>query len=138
MRILALDWGTVRIGAAVSDPDGKIAFPLEKFIDSKNAPEEIKKITNDLQAEKILVGLPKGLMGQDTASTAAAEKFIADLKLTVGLPIELLDERFSSVAAGKTLASQGLKEKDQREMKDNIAAQLMLQQYLDTSVSSRT
>lgn len=132
MRILALDWGTVRVGAAVSDPDGKIAFPLDRFIESKKAIEEIKKIITELQVEKLLVGLPKGLSGQDTAATAQAEEFIGRLKTSVGQPVELMDERFSSVAAAKTMAGSGASEKEQREMKDNIAAQLMLQQYLDT------
>src|SRR3989338_4450 len=130
MRMLALDWGTVRIGGAVSDPEGKFSFPLEKFIDSKNALAEIKQIISDLGVEKVLIGLPKGLAGQDTASTQSAEVFIALLKSQLVQPVEILDERFSSVAAGKTLASQGLSEKSQRDMKDNIAAQLMLQQYL--------
>lgn len=132
MRYLALDWGTVRVGAAVSDPDGKIAFPLEKHIESKNAVEEIKKIIDELQVEKVLIGLPKGLAGQDTQSTASTQEFIEALKSKIGQPIEILDERFSSVAAGKALASQGISEKDQRGIKDNIAAQIMLQQYLDT------
>lgn len=132
MRILALDWGTVRVGAAVSDPDGKIAFPLDRFIESKNAIDEVKKIVEELKVEKILVGLPKGLAGQDTESTTRTEKFVTDLKTAVGQSIELLDERLSSVAAGKTLSNMGVSEKDQREIKDNLAAQLMLQQYLDT------
>jgi putative Holliday junction resolvase len=131
VRYLALDWGTVRIGAAVSDPEGKIAFPLDKYIDSKNAIDEIKKIIEELQVEKILVGLPKGLNNQETESTREAVKFIENLKNQVGPPIETLDERFSSVAAGKTLTDQGISEKDQRSIKDNIAAQIMLQQYLD-------
>lgn len=132
MRILALDWGTVRIGAAVSDPDGKIAFPLDKFIDSRNAIDEIKKIISELSVEKVLAGIPKGLGGQDTASTAAAQEFINVLKSQIGQPVEILDERFSSVAAGKTLSEAGMKEKDQRAIKDNLAAQQMLQQYLKT------
>lgn len=131
MRYLALDWGTVRVGAAVSDPDGKIAFPLDKYLDSKNAIDEIKKIINELQVDKILVGLPKGLSGQDTDSTKAAREFIENLKNQVGPPIETLDERFSSVAAGHALTDQGISEKNQRNIKDNIAAQIILQQYLD-------
>jgi len=130
MRILALDWGTVRVGAAISDPDGKFAFPLDKFIDSQNAIEEIKNIIAESQVEKVIIGLPKGLAGQDTPSTARAEEFIAKLKTVVAQPIELMDERFSSVSAGKTLTSLGVKVKDQRAMVDNLAAQQMLERYL--------
>ncbi|HTL39724.1 MAG TPA: Holliday junction resolvase RuvX [Methylomirabilota bacterium] len=132
MRILALDWGTVRIGAAVSDPDGKIAFPLDHFIESQKATSEIKKIISELQVDKIVVGMPKGLSGQSTQSTESVKDFISKLQQQVSAQFEVLDERFSSVAAGKTLASDGMPEKDQRSIKDNIAAQIMLQQYLDT------
>jgi putative Holliday junction resolvase len=132
MRVLALDWGTVRIGAAISDPEGKFAFALEKFIDSKEAIEEIKKIVTDLEVEKIILGSPKALSGQDSQSSKKVLDFQESLKLHIHIPIDLLDERFSSVAAGKALRAQGVSEKKQRAVKDNVAAQLMLQQYLDT------
>ncbi len=131
MRTLALDWGTVRIGAAVSDPDGKIAFPLDKFIESKNGVAEIKKIVDELEVEKILLGQPKNLSGGDTQTTDLVEKFRQDLGLEVPCPIEYIDERFSSVGAAKTLGNQGLKEKSQRGLVDNLAAQQLLQSYLD-------
>ncbi|MBI3952360.1 MAG: Holliday junction resolvase RuvX [Candidatus Doudnabacteria bacterium] len=131
MRILALDWGTVRIGVAISDPDGKIAFPLDKFIEPKNALGEIKKIVAELQVEKILVGWPKGLGGQATKSTDQVEKFVETLKSEIGQPLELLDERLSSIQAGNTLSAAGVSEKEQRNIKDNITAQIILQQYLD-------
>ena len=132
MRYLALDWGTVRMGAAVSDPDGKIAFPLDRFIDGQHAIGEIKKIIQELEVEKILVGLPKGMAGQDTKTTEAVQKFLAELRSQVAPSVEVFDERLSSVAAGKQLSAQGVKVRDQRELKDNLAAQMMLQQHLDT------
>jgi putative Holliday junction resolvase len=131
MRILALDWGTVRVGGAISDPDGQFAFALEEALEAKTSIEEIKKLIAEKEVGKIIIGLPKSLGGQDTASTTGAEKFIEKVR-QLGVEVETVDERFSSVAAGKALGSQGIKEKDQRGMKDNMAAQLMLQQYLDT------
>ena len=136
MRFLALDWGTVRIGASVSDPDGKIAFPLDRFIDPSNAIDEIKKIVDELKVDKILVGMPKSLTGQETPSSGAVKEFIAKLQEKVATEFEILDERFSSVAAGKSLTQDGVSQKDQRAIKDNIAAQIMLQQYLDAKVIS--
>ena len=133
MRYLALDWGTVRVGAAVSDPEGKIAFPMEHILETKNSIEEIKKLATELQVEKILIGLPTNLSGESTASTDKTLRFIEKIKVETGLPVESFDERFSSIGAGKVLSTSGMKEKDQREIKDNIAAQLMLQQYLDTN-----
>jgi len=132
VRILALDWGDVRIGAAISDPDGKIAFPLEKIITAKGAVAEIKSIVSDLEVEKILIGLPKNLSGQEGESTKKVESFAASIQKEIGCPIELVDERFSSVEAGNKLDDAGMNQKKQRTIKDNIAAQTILQQYLDT------
>ena len=134
MRILALDWGTVRVGGAVSDPDGKISFPLEKFIESKNAFAEIKKLVSDLGVEKILIGKPKTLEGKISKSTELAENFAQKLK-ELNLPIESVDERLSSIGASKTLSSQGIKKKNQKELTDNLAAQQMLQTYLDNKTN---
>lgn len=131
MRVLALDWGTVRVGAAISDPEGKFAFALEQVIPAAEAMAQISKIVADLEVEKIVIGLPKGLSGQDTESTAKAEKFIEKIKQKISLPVETLDERLSSVAAGKMLSGQGISQRNQKEIKDNVAAQIMLQQYLD-------
>ena len=131
MRILAIDWGTVRVGAAVSDPDGKIAFPLDHFIESKTAVDEIKKLINELGIEKILIGVPKAMSGAGTASTEAVEKFVIALKDQIACQIEYADERLSSIGASKTLTQAGLNQKEQRGLVDNIAAQQMLQTYLD-------
>ncbi len=111
MRVLALDWGTVRIGGAITDELGKIAFPMEKFIESKNATSEIKKIVDEKDVQKIIVGLPKNLSGEDTDSTKLVEEFAKELKEKVGVEVEFFDERFSSVGATKTLSNQGLSKK---------------------------
>jgi putative Holliday junction resolvase len=131
MRILALDWGTVRIGGAISDPDGKIAFPLQNFIDSKNAIPEIKKIIDELEVEKILIGNPISLSGEDTNSTDKVKEFVSKLQSEIACKIEYIDERLSSLGASKTLTQAGIKQKDQRGLVDNLAAQQMLQAYLE-------
>ncbi|OGE74221.1 MAG: hypothetical protein A3C49_01990 [Candidatus Doudnabacteria bacterium RIFCSPHIGHO2_02_FULL_42_25] len=133
MRILALDWGDVRIGAAISDPEATIAFPLDKVIDAKVAVSEIKKIITDLDVEKIIIGNPKNLSGDRAASATRVEDFVRILKEYTSCKFELVDERFSSVQARNKLHEAGMKEKKQRTIKDNIAAQIMLQQYLDTN-----
>lgn len=135
MRTLGLDWGEVRVGAAISDPDGKIAFPLEKVLDATEAPDEIKNIVIDLGVEKIIIGMPKNLSGQETPSTKKVEEFVKNLKERVACKLEMVDERFTSVEAGKKLSDSGMNEQKQRIIKDNIAAQIMLQQYLDTVIN---
>jgi len=132
MRVLALDWGTKRVGLAVSDEGEKIAFALDKPIDSKDAINEIKQLVQKLEIGLILIGLPKNLKGEEASSAKKLKLFADDLFKAVGIPLNFVDERFTTVEAGKRLKEQGIKQKDQRGIKDNIAAQLMLQQYLDT------
>jgi putative holliday junction resolvase len=131
MRILALDWGTVRVGAAISDPDQTIAFPLNKIIPGKTAIQEIKKICKEEEVETILLGLPKTLSNADSESTKKVYKYKDELEQATGIGVELIDERLSSVGAQKTLSNAGLNEKKQKDIKDNIVAQFLLQTYLD-------
>lgn len=132
MRVLALDWGTKRVGAAISDETKKIAFPLDETIGSKDAIAEIKQLAERFEVDLILLGLPKNLKGEETGSSKKLKIFAETLRKSVGVPITYIDERFSTVHAGEKLTEQGIAAKDQRGIKDNIAAQLMLQQYLDT------
>ena len=131
MRVLALDWGTVRIGVAISDPDGKIAFPLDQSIENKNAILEIKKVIEEKEVGKILIGLPKSLSGGTNKSTESVEQFLSKLQEHIICPIEYIDERLSTVGASKILTEQGVSQKEQRGLIDNLTAQQMLQQYLD-------
>jgi putative holliday junction resolvase len=132
MRILALDWGEVRVGMAISDEDQKIAFPLDRVIDRKDAVAEIKSVVLQYGVEKVIMGLPTALSGEENSSTQKVKEFAAQLNKEIGVRIDFVDERFSSVGAGKTLTAQGMPEKEQRQIKDNIAAQQMLQQYIDS------
>lgn len=132
MRILALDWGRVRIGAAVSDETEKIAFALDKFFEMQKGIEDLIRFVSEKGIERIIVGNPISLLGESGESSRQASEFVEKLGKKIDIPIEMLDERFSSVAAEKVLTSQGMKQKEQRLIKDNIAAQIMLQQYLDT------
>lgn len=131
MRILALDWGTVRVGAAVSDLSGTIATPMQEAYETKTALSEIPKTVTDLQVEKILVGMPKNLSGAQTGSSEQVARFIEQLQAKITCPIETLDERFSSIGAIKTLSAQGVSYKNQRGQVDNLAAAQLLQSYLD-------
>lgn len=133
MRVLGLDWGSVRVGAAISDPSGKIAFPLQKFIDKSTSVAEIKKIVDEQKVEKIIVGLPKTLAGEDGLAAKKVEEFINDLKEKVICPIEQVDERYTTLEATKKLNNAGMDEREQRSVRDNVAAQIMLQQYLDNN-----
>lgn len=132
MRILALDWGTKRVGAAISDEEQKIAFPLEESVETKNAVDEIKNIISRYEVGKILLGLPKNTTGDEKLSARSLRKFANGLGKIVSVPIEYIDERFTTVEATKLLRTQGLTEKKQRAIKDNLVAQIILQRFLDT------
>lgn len=132
MRILALDWGEVRVGAAISDEETKIAFPLKLAFTSENAIEEIKHMIGQQHIGLILIGLPKNLSGKEEKSAEKMKRFASELAQAAKVPVKQVDERFTSVQAGKILSAAGLSEKKQRGIKDNIAAQIMLQQYLDS------
>ena len=132
MRILALDWGTVRIGAAISDPDGILAFPLDKHVDASNAEEDIKNLVTEYRVEKIIIGLPKTLSGETGVSAVKSQEFMEKLKENIFCDFEMVDERLTSAEAEKKLTLQGINGEKQRSILDNIAAQIMLQQYLDT------
>ncbi|MGE5392271.1 MAG: Holliday junction resolvase RuvX [Candidatus Saccharibacteria bacterium] len=132
MRILALDWGTVRIGAAITDEDQRIAFPLDKTIAASEYVAEIKQLVLEKGVGMILLGFPLNLQGDQGSSAEKVKQFAREINRETGVAVELVDERFTSEAAGNLLEDQGLNGKQQREIKDNIAAQLMLQQYIDT------
>jgi len=132
MRTLALDWGERRIGGALSDEEGKFAFALGKYFEPKTAIQEIAQLIHEKQIGQILIGQPLSLSGESNASSKKVQNFCNELKQLIAVPILFIDERFSSVGSQKILEFQGLNQKKQREIKDNITAQQMLQSYLDT------
>lgn len=132
MRLLALDWGTVRIGAAISDEDGRIAFPLDKPIGAPDSLSEIRQLVIEKGVGKIILGFPLNLQGKESDSAEKVRAYARQLNQETGLSVEMIDERFTSKAAGDLLKDQGMGERGQREIKDNIAAQLLLQQYIDS------
>jgi putative holliday junction resolvase len=138
-RILGIDYGTKRIGIAVSDPLRIIAKGVRTVQNSPRALEEITNICREYDPEKIVVGYPLTLNGDAGASVQEVNKFIARLEAATHLEIVRVDERFTSVIAQQTLIDMGVKKK-QRQMKgtiDMIAAALILQNYLDQLGSDR-
>ena len=133
MRILALDVGKKRIGMAVSDALGITAQPLETF-NRKNKYadfEQIKKIAGDMNVSKIVVGLPLNMNG--TAGNQAKEiyNFVEGLKEGLKIPVQLWDERLSTIEANRVLLQADVSRRKRKKLDDKIAAQLILQSYLD-------
>lgn len=120
-KVLALDYGTKRIGIALSDETKTIAMP-KPYIPTSEKGVLLDLIKNN-EVEKVLLGLPTGLSGQDTDMTREVRGFGEWLKINVALPIEFIDERFSSKEVERITTD--------RELIDSIVAQQMLERYLE-------
>lgn len=133
-RILCIDYGSKRIGTALSDPGKTIASPF-KTLDFKSEEiliSEIASLIEEYDVEMLVIGYPIGMKGQKTLQTKITEKFVETLKSSISLPIVWIDERLSSVEAERALRSQGIKPSRHKAMIDTTAAALILQTYLDS------
>jgi putative Holliday junction resolvase len=133
LRVLGLDHGVRRIGVAVSDATGTIATPLS-VIDRRgeDVAEALRSIVDEYEAELIVVGLPVHLSGEEGASAQAARAFAETVAEATGLPVALQDERFTTVTAEDALLEGGVRRETRREVRDKVAAAVMLQGFLDS------
>ena len=131
-RILGVDYGDVRVGLALSDTTKLIASPF-KTIQNKNSGlliSELKEIISENDVESIVVGIPIGMKGQNTNQTVKVKVFAQSLSILC-LPIFMEDERLSSIAAKKSLVMENIKTGHNKEIIDQRAAAIVLQQFLD-------
>ncbi len=101
VRVLALDYGSARCGCAVSDPTGLLATPIEPVLraNTRRGIGRLRELVEQVGAERVIVGLPLSLSGEDTSQTREAREFAARLERALELPVELYDERFTTVLA---------------------------------------
>lgn len=133
MRILAFDYGTKRIGIAVTDPLQIIATGLDT-IHPKDIIDYLKKYLSSEQVELFVVGEPRQMDGSPSQSTPHIKGFITTLKKNFpDIPIERIDERFTSKMASAVVAQSGFKKTDRqnKERLDTISATIILQTYLE-------
>lgn len=133
MRIIGLDIGDKTIGIAVSDEMGWTAQGLKTLI-RKGFNEElssIKEIIEEYGVKEILVGLPKNMNGSIGPQGKKVITFVERLKTALPLPVLLWDERLSTVRAEKVLLEADISRKKRKGLKDKLAAQFILQGYLD-------
>lgn len=104
MRVLALDYGRARCGCAVSDPTGVLASPLEPVLapTTRRGLARLRALVRELDAGRVIVGLPVSLSGRDSAQTVETRAFAARLEQELPVPIELYDERFTTRLAERT------------------------------------
>lgn len=131
-RVLGVDPGTKRVGLAVSDPDRLLATPHDTVAGGKGAARRVKDAHETLGCVAVVVGLPRSLVGRDTDSTRMA-RTLADELTALGLEVHLHDERLTSVQADRALRSSGRNARTGKAVKDQVAAILLLQAWLDAN-----
>jgi putative Holliday junction resolvase len=133
MRTLGLDYGTKTIGVAASDGLGLTAQTVTTIrrTNLKADLAALKELVREYEADRFVVGLPLNMDGSEGPRAEATRKFVEALTEVLGLPVELWDERLSTVAAQRTLLEADVSRAKRREVIDQMAAQFILQGWLD-------
>ena len=134
MRFLGLDVGDRRIGIALSDETGTVAQGRGVYT-RQGEKEDLSyfvELCRRERVEKIVVGLPLNMDGSEGEQAKRVRAFGAALTKQTGLPVEFLDERLTTVEADRVLSQAGFREKKKRKMRDELAAVLILQAWLDS------
>jgi putative Holliday junction resolvase len=132
-RILALDLGTRRIGVALSDPTRTVASPLLTLPHRTLSRdiEQVASLCRTHEASGIIVGWPRNMNGTTGPAARRAEEFARALRRAVPVPVDLWDERLSTAAADRALREGHVRHKKRRAVRDQLAATVILQTYLD-------
>jgi putative Holliday junction resolvase len=132
-RVLAVDPGTKRVGLAVSDRLGMIARGLPTLTPTgrKALLRELAQVVRDHNVNRLVLGLPLRLSGEEGPEAEAARLLAGQMEKHLGLPVELWDERLTSVQAERVMVSSGVRRNQRRQEKDRLAAVLILQSWLD-------
>ena len=133
-RILGIDYGTARIGLALSDELQMLAHPAETITVAKtrDPAARIAEIVREKNVERIIVGLPRHMNGTAGASAEEAQALAEKLRGLVSCEVRTWDERLSTVAAQRALREAGKSTRQTRGYIDQVAAQMLLQSYLDS------
>lgn len=136
-RRLGVDVGTVRVGIALSDPDGLLAFPLETipFADHESAAQHIGDLVQENDVMEVIVGLPRHLSGSEGVSAAAARQLAREVA-GHGIAVRMVDERLTTTAAEGALRAAGRTSREHRDVIDQEAARQILQFALDSERAS--
>lgn len=133
-RLLGIDVGAVRVGVAVCDPDGVLATPLvtvPRDVDGGTDLRAIAAFATEHEVVGVVVGLPRTLAGRDGPAAEKARAFADALSGVLAVPVELSDERLTTVVATRQLRERGVKGRKQRAVVDQAAAVAILQGWLD-------
>ncbi|MBR6229372.1 MAG: Holliday junction resolvase RuvX [Eubacterium sp.] len=136
MRVMGLDYGQSTVGVAISDRMGLTAQPVETI--RRNGENKLRRtyarlreLIGEYEVERIVVGLPKHMNGEIGDRAERSMEFAKELEQKVGLPVDLWDERMTTVAATQVLEEGGVRRENRKEYVDKLAASLILQGFLD-------
>ena len=129
--ILALDLGRVRIGVAISDQLQLLAHPLETILAGEKAALRIAEIVREKNIDHVVVGIPRQMSGAIGPAATEALQFAKKLRTIIPCLVDTWDERFTTAAAHRALRDAGKKTRHTRGYVDQVAAQMILQGYLD-------
>ena len=136
-RVAAIDYGTVRIGVAITDPSRTIASPLENYTRRSEALDAawFERLTEEERIAGFVVGLPVFASGDESPKSHEARTFGAWLAQVTGRPVTFHDERYSSALAEQLLGEAQLTKKRRKERLDKLAAQLILTAWLEAQAA---
>ena len=133
-RVLGVDHGQARIGLAISDELGMLAHPLEtvaaKPLDA--AAKRIAQLAREKDVQAVVIGLPRHMSGESGTAAAEVQAFAAKLRPLLTCTVVMWDERLTTTAAHRALRDAGKKTRATRGVIDQVAAQMILQGYLDS------
>ena len=134
MRLLGIDYGRVRFGLALSDEEEILASPLPVYTRNRSEREDIAflaGLVRERGVKRIVIGLPINMDGSQGEMADEVLRFASSIERKTGIPVVTLDERLTSVEAERALIEGGISRKKRKELRDSLAAVLILQTYLD-------
>jgi len=135
MRVFGIDYGRRRVGLAVSDEAAFLARPLDPYMRTRSLErdlDQLARMAKEFEAETIVVGLPLNMDATKGEMALEVETFVKQLRTVSGIQVVLSDERLTSAEAERVLIEGNVKRKDRKQLRDGLAAVLILQGYLDS------
>lgn len=138
-RILAIDFGLVRMGLAVSDALGLTAQGLPTLARTNKEADfrHLGTVAAEYAVAHVIVGHPIGAAGEETEMSRRVVRFAEELRQRLALPVDLWDERMTSLEADRSLRESNMGGRKRRQARDRVAAQILLQSYLDRRAYQR-
>jgi putative Holliday junction resolvase len=133
-RLAGIDYGTVRIGIALSDIEQRLASPFENYTRRGEAADAgyFRRLAEDELVDRFIVGLPVHISGDESAKSGEARRFGKWLEQVTGKPVEFFDERYTSSEAEQLLLGMKITKKRRKAKLDKLAAQILLSAYLES------